>query len=233
MFLSWSKKAGLTKENSPLSFGLQPLCSSHDIDTSVLDTLTTTVTRSNQRPPEVTFCSLSLLFTICCQTASSPPVPPAHQLRQKKSQRSDPPGGKRWRRSTCSPSAHCPLQLPGPWKQITGLIFNSSFLLALLVRPLPSQQLPGSLSIQQCTDQWSYALCIATGQPHIHHLQWVIKFSSTTQTNQAKLITKSLYWFSPFFLFLKTTRKYSSQNRTNPSLALHLMGDHDLFEKMQ
>ncbi len=125
------------------------------------------------------FCAAH--YPICCQTESSPPAPPAHQLGQKKSQRSDPPGGKRWRRSTCSLSAHCPLQLPGPWKQITGLIFNSSFLLALLLGPLPSQQLPGTLSIQQCTDQWSYALCIATGQPHIHHLQWVIKFSSTTQ----------------------------------------------------
>jgi len=146
-------------------------------------------------------------YPICCQPASSPHAPPARQRRQKESQRSDPPGGKRWWRSTCSPSAHCPLQLPAPWKQIPGLIFNSSFLWALLVRPLASQQLPGSLSIKQCTDQWSCALCIATGQPHIHHPQWVIRFSSTTQTNQSKLIRKSLYWFLPFFPFPQHHKK--------------------------
>lgn len=145
-----------------------------------------------------------------CDLPSRPTCPSSQtgkKKEEKKSQRSYPPGGKRWQRSTCSPSAHCPLQLPGRWKQITGLIFNSSFLLALLVGAPSSQQLPGSLSIQQCTDQWSYALRIATGQPHIHHLRWVIKFSSTTQTNQAKLITKSLYWFSAFFLFPQHHKK--------------------------
>lgn len=153
-------------------------------------------------------CSLSYLLSECVLPARPTyPSAQAGRKKKKKSQRSDPPGGKRWRRSTCSPSAHCPLQLPGPWKQIRGLIFNSSFLLALLLWALPSQQLPRSLSIQQCTDQWSHALCIATGQPHIHHLQWVIKFSSTTQTNQTKLITKSLYWFSPFFLFPQHHKK--------------------------
>lgn len=187
---------------------------------SVLGPLTATVTTSNQPSPGHVLCSaLSYLLTGPC-----PPCLPhllvssAEREREgKKSKRSDPPGGKRWRRSTCSLSAHCPLQLPAPWKQIRGLIFNSSFLSALLVRMLPSQQLPGSPSIQQCRDQWSHALCITTGQPHIHHLQWVIKFSSTTQTNQAKLITKSLYRFLTFFLFPGTTRKYLSQSHSNPS----------------
>lgn len=76
-------------------------------------------------------CSLSYLLSSC-----KVPACPSAQLEKKKI-KSDPPGGKRWRRSTCSPSAHCPLQLPGPWKDTTGLIFNSSFLLALLLRLLP------------------------------------------------------------------------------------------------
>lgn len=171
-------------------------------------------------------CSLSRLLS------DRPPYPPHMPIssgsgKKRKRKRSDLPGGKRWQMSTCSPSAHCPLQLPGPWKQIRWLIFNSSILLVLLVRELPSQQLPRSLSIQQCTDQWSYALCIATGQPHIHHLQWEIKFSSTTQTNQTELITKSLYWFSPFFLFPQHHKSH-----TNPSLAFDLVGDHNLFKMM-
>lgn len=203
---------------------------------SVLGPLTTTVTTSNQPSPgHVLWSALSYLLTDrvlpACHTYSS--APQRGRERGKKSKRSDPPGGKRWRRSTCSLSAHCPLQLPAPWKQIRGLIFNSSFLLALLVRMLPSLQLPGSPSIQQCRDQWSHALCITTGQPHIHHLQWVIKFSSTTQTNQAKLITKSLYRFLTFFPFPGTTRKYLSQSHSNPSLALDLMADRDLFDVMQ
>lgn len=186
-------------------------------------------------PAEVTFSAPH--YPTSFQTVSSLPATPTHQLyREKetgKSQRSDPPGGKRWRRSTCSLSVHCPLQLQAPWKQIRRLIFNSSFLLALLVRTIPSQQLPESPSIQQCKDQWKHALCIATGQPHIHHLQWGIKLSSTTQTNQAKLITKSLYRFLTFFLLLSTTRKYLSQSHSNPSLALDLMCDHGLFDVMQ
>lgn len=196
--------------------------------------LTTTVTTSNQP------CwGHSLLHTILSPFRLCPPRLPhllissTERKRQGKSQRSDPPGGKRWRRSTCSLSVHCPLQLQAPWKQIRRLICNSSFLLALLVRIIPSQRLPESPSIQQCKDQWNHALCIATGQPHIHHLQWVIKFSSTTQTNQAKLITKSLYRFLTFFLFLSTTRKSLSQSHSNPSLALHLMCDHGLFDVMQ
>lgn len=140
-------------------------------------------------------------YPLRCQIAISLPAPLAHQLRQGKSQRSDPPGGKRWQRSTCSPSAHCPLQLPGPCEETSGLIFNRSFLQLCCSGCSLSQPLSWRLSVQQCTDQWRYAPCIAIGQPHIYHLRWVITFSSTIQTNQAKLIRKSLYWFSPFFLF--------------------------------
>lgn len=79
-------------------------------------------------------------WPICCQRPPHLPISSSRKKKNKK-QRSDLPVGKRWRRSTCSPSAHCPLQLPGPWKQIRGLIFNSSFPLALLLRALSSQQL--------------------------------------------------------------------------------------------
>lgn len=85
-------------------------------------------------------------WPICCQRPPHQPSAPA----KKPQHRGDPPVGKRWQRSTCSPSAHCPLQLPGPWKQIRGLIFNSSFLLALLLRALPSQQLQEPVNPTMC-----------------------------------------------------------------------------------
>lgn len=76
----------VTYDNSPLSFCLQTPCPIHDVDTLVLETLTSTVTRSNQRPPEVTFSSLSVLFTSLSAVRLHPPQPPppACHLRHKK-----------------------------------------------------------------------------------------------------------------------------------------------------
>lgn len=137
---------------------------------------------------EVTFCSLCVHVPSILSAdrglylplwAVPPPSPSClwtlgerGRIEEKRG-RSDPPGGKRWQRSVCSLSAHCPLQLPGPWKQITGFIFKNRFLSG------PVKSLWPQMPVVPVTSPMHRSMigspCIPASHPHIHHPPRVIK----------------------------------------------------------